>query len=85
MFCYLPWGMQCATAECVAWVSREEWHPSQSTNWVADGRLEMKLPYTNQTELVMDILRHCGNVSVAKPEALKAAVLQQLQAGLQAA
>ena len=79
------WATLVFSASAAQWVSREEWHPLQKTRWLVDGRLEMQLPYTNQTELVMDILRHCGNVSVALPQALKAAVVQQLQAGLQAA
>ena len=79
------WATLVFSASAAQWVSREEWHPLQTTRWLADGRLEMKLPFVNETELVMDILRHCGNVSVALPQTLKAAVVQQLQAGLLAA
>lgn len=78
------WATLVFSTGAAQWVSREEWHPLKTTSWLDDGRLEMKLPFTNQTELVMDILRHCGNVSVAMPEALKAAVAQQLQAALAA-
>ncbi|MDP3082431.1 MAG: WYL domain-containing protein [Rubrivivax sp.] len=46
------------------WVSREEWHPEQRSNWLADGRYQLELPYADPTELAMDILRHAEDVTV---------------------
>ncbi len=48
------------------WVSREEWHPKQETRWADHGAYELKLPYTNPTELAMDILRHSGDVEIVE-------------------
>ncbi len=71
-------------SEAAQWVSREEWHPSQKTRWLDDGRFEMKVPFVNETELVMDVLRHGGQVAVKSPESLIGAVDQQLRAALAA-
>jgi predicted DNA-binding transcriptional regulator YafY len=64
------------------WVSREEWHPLQQARWLEDGSYELKLQYVNETELLMDVLRHAGQVSVKAPESLAVAVTRQLKAGL---
>jgi predicted DNA-binding transcriptional regulator YafY len=44
----------------------------------------MQLPFVNETELVMDVLRHGGQVRVMGPDTLRAAVTEQLRAGLDA-
>lgn len=76
------WATLVFSSSAAQWVSREEWHPSQTTRWLADGRLEMKLPYTSQTELLMDMLRHGGQVTVKAPKALAEAFTAQLRAAL---
>ncbi len=76
------WATLVFSISAAQWVCREEWHPQQKTCWLDDGRFEMKLPYVNETELVMDVLRHGGNVSVKTPKALVTAVNEQLRAAL---
>lgn len=66
------------SAEAARWVAREEWHPRQVGRFLKDGRYELKLPFTNETELVMDILRHGPQVEVKGPQSLLQAVRQQL-------
>ncbi|WP_213957576.1 WYL domain-containing protein [Variovorax sp. dw_954] len=46
------------------WVSREKWHANQKGELQPDGSYELSLPYTDPTELAMDILRHTGEVSI---------------------
>ena len=60
------------------WVADETWHPEQRSRWLDDGRYELSIPYSRDTELVMDILKHGAEVEVIAPEALKAAVKKQL-------
>lgn len=76
------WATLVFSGPTVQWVSREEWHPQQKTRPLADGRFEMRLPYTNETELLMDLLRHAGHVSVQAPAALADAFSQRLKSGL---
>ncbi len=48
--------------------------------WLADGRYELRLPYVDDTELVMDVLRQGEQVRVVSPPALVAAVRSRLLA-----
>lgn len=75
------WARLVFSAASARWVSQEQWHPQQKAQWLDDGRFELHLPFTNQTELVMDILRHAGQVQVVSPRSLAQAVLEALQAG----
>lgn len=68
--------------ERARWVSKEQWHSEQQAEWLDDGRYELRIPYQNPTELIMDILRHGGEVEVISPPELRQAVQQQLQQAL---
>lgn len=41
--------------------------------------LELRIPYANETELVMDILKHDAAVEVIAPEALRQTILLNLR------
>ena len=60
------------TPERARWVASEQWHPQQKAATDADGHYLLELPYSNPTELVMDILRHGAGVEVLAPPALQA-------------
>ena len=57
----------------------EQWHPQQQAKLHSDGSLTLRVPYTDATELSMDILRHGEQVRVAAPAALAAAVKASLE------
>ena len=42
------------TAERARWVADERWHPQQEGRWLEDGRYELRIPYREARELVMD-------------------------------
>ena len=66
------------------WVAHENpetWHPQQKGNIEADGSTLRPL-YHQDTELVMDILRHGADVEVVAPVALRAAVRGELERAL---
>lgn len=65
------------------WVADEKWHPDQEGAWLDDGRYELKIPYRDDRELVMDILRHVPEVEVIEPGSLRAQVIERLQQGLE--
>ncbi len=67
------------TKESARWVADEKWHPQQEGQWIADGRYELRIPYQNQRELVMDIMRHGPNVEVITPDELRSEVKEQLR------
>lgn len=64
------------------WVADERWHPEQAGQYLTDGSYELRLPYADERELVMDILRNGPGVEVLAPESLRAAVAAQLAAAL---
>ena len=70
------------TATRARWVADERWHPRQIGQFRTDGSYELRIPYRDERELVMDILRHGGEVHVVEPAALREAVVGQLRAAL---
>ena len=66
------------SAQAAQWISREEWHPEQQGRWLDDGRYELRLPYVDDTELVMDLLRQGAEVEVLQPAALREKVARSL-------
>ena len=76
------WAKLRFSSERARWVSRESWHPKQKLFIEADGSLLMEVPFTDATELAMDILRHGQHVEVLEPPDLKLAVCGQLRGAL---
>ena len=72
------------TAERARWVADERWHPQQEGRWLEDGRYELRIPYREPRELVMDILRHGSGITVLAPGTLAAAVHTELAEALKA-
>jgi predicted DNA-binding transcriptional regulator YafY len=60
------WVTLAFSAQAAQWVSREEWHPNQRGQWLPDGRFQLEVPYTDPTELAMDILRHADAVHIVE-------------------
>jgi predicted DNA-binding transcriptional regulator YafY len=77
------WATLLFEPQAAQWVSKEQWHPEQRARWVAQGGYELSLPYTDETEIVMDILRHGDQVRVTAPDALVKTVAARLRAAMQ--
>jgi predicted DNA-binding transcriptional regulator YafY len=75
----VKWATLVFNADAAQWVASEEWHPQQKARWLADGRYELQVPYSDPTELAMDILRHGDSVVVAGDKALAAAIHGRLE------
>ncbi|WP_431259916.1 helix-turn-helix transcriptional regulator [Roseateles chitinivorans] len=73
------WATVIFSAQIAAWVSSEEWHPAQRSEWLPDGRWQLELPFVDATELLMDLLRHAGQVEVVAPSALREAYVKRLR------
>ena len=67
-------------ADAARWVRHEIWHAKQKQTLNHDGSLDLELPYVNDTELVMDVLRHGENVEVLAPPELRETVARRLKA-----
>jgi predicted DNA-binding transcriptional regulator YafY len=62
------------------WVAHEQWHPEQEGRFDIQGRYVLSFPYSNETELLMDILRHGPEVEVLAPSSLRARLQEQAAA-----
>ncbi len=66
------------TPERAQWVSLETWHPDQSDRWLPDGSYILEIPYSNDQELVIDLLRFGADVEVLEPPELRKRVYDAL-------
>lgn len=71
------------SAHAARWVADEHWHSKQEGRFLEDGSYELKLPYSNPRELLMDILKYGPDAEVIAPPPLRqeARILLQLAAG----
>lgn len=68
--------------ERARWVAAEQWHPEQQSAWLPDGSYRLEVPYGDDRELVMDILKHGPDVEVEAPDDLRRKVRRLLDAAL---
>lgn len=78
----ISWATLRFTPERARWVSSERWHPNQQAGINDDGSFELKLPYADDRELIMDILKYGGDCQVVEPKALRDRVIAELKRGL---
>ena len=76
----LQWAKLHFSPEAAQWVQHEQWHPKQQSTLHADGSLTLRVPYSDATELAMDILRHGEQARVLAPAALVKRVAAQVRA-----
>ena len=79
----LRWATLVFDADAAQWVANEEWHPQQKARWLdgspGDGCYELQVPYSDPTELAMDILRHGDSVQVTGDKALVRQIGERLR------
>jgi predicted DNA-binding transcriptional regulator YafY len=64
------------------WVADEHWHSQQKGEWLTDGRYELKVPYSNSKELLMDVLKYGPDAEVVAPLSLREEMKILLQLAL---
>jgi len=62
------------------WVADEHWHSKQEGRSLPDGGYELRVPYSNPKELLMDVLKYGPDAEVIEPPSLRneARILLQL-------
>lgn len=78
----VQWATLRFTPERARWVATEQWHPDQKGEWDEQGHWVLQIPYSDDRELVMDILRHTPEVEVLAPAGLQGRVLEKMREGL---
>jgi predicted DNA-binding transcriptional regulator YafY len=68
--------------ERARWIASENWHPEQRSVFDAEGYYLLEIPYTDDRELLMDILKYGADVEVLSPKPLRARVQALLEASL---
>lgn len=75
----VSWARLRFTPERARWVASEQWHEKQRARFEEDGSYTLEFPYSDDRELVMDILKFGPDVEVIGPTALRTAVLRKLK------
>jgi len=74
----VDWATLKFTPEAARWVSAQSWHPKQRTRVEKDGSFVLDVPYAEDRELVMEILKLGADVEVVAPDVLRQRVAQAL-------
>jgi predicted DNA-binding transcriptional regulator YafY len=73
----VTWATLLFTPERARWVATERWHPLQLGQLREDGSYQLRVPYTDDRELIMDILKYGSDCRVLEPAPLVNKVQQQ--------
>lgn len=65
------------------WVARETWHPNQKSHFDANGHYVLEIPYGDERELILDILRQGADCEVLAPDSLRQEVAHRLARALE--
>lgn len=67
----VAWAVLRFTPERARWVRREQWHPRQEGHDEEGGGYVLKVPYSDDREILGDILRFGADVEVVAPAELR--------------
>ena len=75
------WAKLRFTSDRARWVASEVWHPEQRGKLEPNGRYTLEVPYRDDRELLLEIVKHAGEVEVLAPEDLRDKVRKAHEAG----
>jgi predicted DNA-binding transcriptional regulator YafY len=73
------WATLRFSPHAARWVADEHWHSQQQGQRLADGRYELRVPYSNSRELLMDVLKYGPDAEVVAPVSLREEMKIMLQ------
>ena len=73
------WAKLKFSAQRARWVQFEEWHHEQKGTLHKDSTYTLEIPYSDERELIADILRFGADVEVMEPQSLRTNVTTALQ------
>lgn len=72
------WAKLKFTPERARWVQHEEWHPEQIGKIQSDGSYVLELPYSDERELIGDLLKYGSSLEVISPNELRTKVKDEI-------
>lgn len=78
----VSWAKLKFSPQRARWVSCEQWHPRQRGRFDEAGAWLLQVPYSDERELVMDILKYGADVEVLAPAALRSRCRSELTKAL---
>jgi predicted DNA-binding transcriptional regulator YafY len=67
----LEWATLKFSPKAARWVASQSWHPMQRSCTEADGSYLLEIPYADDRELLMEILKYGVDIEVVAPESLR--------------
>jgi predicted DNA-binding transcriptional regulator YafY len=74
----VEWAKLRFTPEAARWVSAQSWHPKQRARFEDDGSYLLEVPYAEDAELLMEVLKYGADAEVLAPERLRERAAQAL-------
>ena len=74
----VKWATLKFSPERARWVSKEKWHPKQKGKFLEDGSYELKIPYSKEPELLIDVMKYGPEVEVTEPKDLRKKIQETL-------
>ncbi len=74
----VEWATLLFSPSRARWVANERWHPDQVGKVLADGSYELRVPYSDTREILMDIMKYGADVEVVDPNNLRNSVKKEL-------
>jgi len=74
----VKWATLKFTPERARWTASERWHSKQIGKYLEDGSYELKVPYSKEPELIIDVMKYGPDVEVVEPKELRKAVQENL-------
>jgi predicted DNA-binding transcriptional regulator YafY len=74
----VKWATLKFSPERARWVSKEKWHPKQDGRFNEDGSYELKIPYSKEPELLIDVMKYGPDVEIIEPKDLRKKIQETL-------
>ena len=75
----VEWATLKFTPRAARWVSAQRWHPDERHRVEKDGSYLLEIPYADDRELLMEIMKFGADVEVLAPPSLRQRVWQSLK------
>ncbi len=66
----VQWAVLRFSPDRSVWAAHEKWHPNQESEYLPDGYFQLRVPYSDEREILMDIMRYGQDVKVISPAGL---------------